>query len=87
MSEAFAKEDDGSEERTEFDAEKILRVAAFIVSTYGENAISHALRLESQSAVVDMARRVRMEVERLVEASMSSSEMHSASEVHLPNEG
>ena len=74
---AFAR-DNGIAEDVPNDAEKISRVAAFIVSTHGANAISHAQRLETGAAALDIARSVRMEVERLVQASASTGEMHSA---------
>lgn len=85
MSNAFAQNSALEEEPAQYDAEKILRVAAFIVSAHGSNAVEHALRLEAESAVPDMAGRVRMEVERLAQASKSSGEMHSASDVHSTN--
>ena len=58
---------------------KIFRAAAFLVSAHGEDAARHARRLETESAVPDIARRVRMEVERLLQASVCAGEMQSAS--------
>ncbi len=78
MSIAFFQDREISEDDAH-DAEKVSRVAAFIVATHGDNAVQHALRLEAQSAVPDIARSVRQEVERLVQASASSGEMHSTS--------
>jgi hypothetical protein len=49
------------------DAAKATRVAAFIFSVQGDKAVEYARQLEAESAVPDMARRVRMEVERLVQ--------------------
>jgi len=86
MNKAFARNGAIEELPAQYDAEKIARVAAFIASVHGGNAVEYALRLEAESAVPDMARRVRMEVERLTKASRSSGKMHSASEVYFPNE-
>ena len=79
MSNAFARNSAIEEEAAPYDAGKIARVAAFIVSAHGGDAVQHARRLEAASAVPDMARRVRMEVERLVQAFASAGGMHSAS--------
>jgi hypothetical protein len=52
-----------------YDACKIARVAAFIVSAHGQEAVAHARRLEDASVVPGMAKLVRLEVERLVAAT------------------
>lgn len=74
MSKEFAQEGGSIEDLSELDAEKILRAAAFLVSAYGEGAIQRARRLEAESAVPAVARQVRMEVERLMQASASASD-------------
>lgn len=60
----------------EDDEKKISRVAAFIFSAYGDRAVEYAQRIEDESAVPDMARRMRMEVERLVQANAPAVETH-----------
>ena len=47
---------------------KISRVAAFIFSVHGDDAVGFARRLEAESAVPDTARRITIEVERLAQA-------------------
>lgn len=79
MSTGVAPESGSANEQAPVDAKNILRVAAFIVSAHGDNAVKHALRLEAASVVPDIARRVRIEVERLVQAPTSIGEMHLAS--------
>lgn len=79
MSIGVVRKNGSADERARIDAEKISRVAAFIVSAYGDNAIEHARRLEAESVVPDLAKCVRIEVERLVQASASAGGMHLAS--------
>jgi hypothetical protein len=59
------------------DEKKILRVAAFIFSVYGDDAVEYARRLEAESAVLDTATRIRMEVERLVKTDAPASKPES----------
>ena len=58
------------------DLAKASRVAAFIFSVHGDKAVEHARRLEAESAVPEMARRVRMDVERLVQADAPALDIH-----------
>lgn len=74
MSKDLAREQAGMENVSELDREKISRVAAFLVTAHGEGAAQHALRIEAQSAVPAIARRVRLEVERLTQASDAAGE-------------
>lgn len=78
MSNDFAQGGGSIEEPAHLDAEKILRAAAFLVSAYGERALDHARRLEAESAVPAVARRVRMEVERLMRTSSSTGDTNVA---------
>lgn len=52
---------------------KISRVAAFIFSAHGDDAVGFARRLEAESAVPDTARRIAIEVERLAQADAPTS--------------
>jgi len=79
MSKDFAQGNGGMEDLSELDGEKILRAAAFLVSAYGEGASHHARRIEAESAVPAVARRVRLEVERLMQASASAGDVNVAS--------
>lgn len=79
MSKNFAQGDGDLEGLSELDSEKILRTAAFLVSAYGEGAIQHARRLEAESAVPAVARRVRLEVQRLMQASSSAGDPNASS--------
>ena len=79
MSKDFAQGNGGIEDLSELDGEKVLRAAAFLVSAYGEGAPRHARRIEAESAVPAVARRVRLEVERLMQASASAGDVTVAS--------
>ena len=58
------------------DVAKASRVAAFIISVHGNKAVEYARRIEAESAVPEMARRVRMDVERLVQADAPALDIH-----------
>ena len=79
MSKEFAQGSGSIGELSELEPEKVLRAAASLVSAYGEDAVRHARRLEAESAVPAVARRVRLEVERLMQASASAGDMNVSS--------
>lgn len=62
----LATETGTSDALAQREEEMIFRAAAFIVSAHGDDAVAYARRLESASAVPEIAKRVRMQVELMV---------------------
>jgi hypothetical protein len=67
-----------AETKKQDEQKKISRVAAFIFSVHGDNAVGFARRLEAESAVPDTARRITIEVERLARADTPASKVQFA---------